>query len=65
MSKVINLATDTAYIHLFCAFWFMEIEADDMSNFDQIVGIEELRKTSVLHEGKECSLCKATTGAKL
>ena len=65
LTKVINLATDAAYVHLFCAFWFVEIEAHDMLNFDSIIGIEELLKTNALHEGKECGLCKATSGAKL
>lgn len=62
-SKIINLTKDTSYVHLFCAFWFVEIEANDMSNFDSIVGIDEL-STSELDD-KECGLCKQKTGAKL
>lgn len=48
-AKVINLANDAIYVHLFCTFWFVEIEANDMANFDSIIGLEELRKTNAPH----------------
>ena len=61
-TKVINLTKDTAYVHLFCAFWFLEVEATDMVNLDSIVGIDEIRDE---HKDKECSLCRNKEGAKV
>ena len=42
-TKVINLTKETEYVHLFCAFWFAEVEAEDITNLDAIVGINEIR----------------------
>ena len=62
LSKVINLTKDVSYVHLFCAFWFVEVEAQDIINFDSIVGIDEIKDEL---KDKECSLCRNKTGAKL
>ena len=51
---MINLARETSYVHLFCAFWFVEVEASDMVNLDSIVGIDEIKDDL---KDKECSLC--------
>ena len=61
-SRVINLTKDAAYVHLFCAFWFTEVEADDKLNLDSIVGIDEIPR---LHTDKQCGLCRFNSGAKL
>ena len=36
------MTKDAAYVHLFCTFWFLEVEATDMVNLDSIVGIDEI-----------------------
>jgi len=61
-NKVINLTKETTYVHLFCAFWFAEVEAEDIDNLDAIVGIDEIRDNLA---DKECGLCKAKNGKKL
>ena len=60
--KVINLAKEANYVHLFCAFWFIEVEASDMINLDSIIGINNIRDE---YKDKECGLCLVKTGAKI
>ena len=61
-NNTINLTKDQQYVHLFCAFWFPEVEAADLANFDQITGVEEIQKENFENR---CALCGSSKGAKL
>ena len=41
-TNMINLTRDNQYVHLFCTFWFPEVEAADQQALDQITGIDEI-----------------------
>jgi hypothetical protein len=49
------------YVHLFCCFWFSEVEATDLETYDRITG-QELVKAKVEHK---CELCGEVQGAKI
>ena len=60
--SMINLTKEQQYVHLFCAFWFPEVEAADLTNFDQITGVDEIQAENFENR---CALCGDARGAKL